>query len=91
MTIILQQASSRNSYYINTYQTTTYYQCFKKQGSDHVTLFFRGSAVEQNIQNMINAKNAELSIGVVYVACRAMAPEEQIQIIVKNIGLSAID
>lgn len=40
---------------------------------------------------MINAKNAELSIGVVYVACRAMTPEEQIQIILKNMGESAID
>lgn len=39
------------------------------------------------VQNMFNAKNAGLEIGVILVLHRNMAVEEQVDVIAKNVGL----
>lgn len=40
---------------------------------------------------MMNAKNAGLGLGVLFIFYREMTPEEQVQILAKNMGLDAID
>ena len=84
----------RDLHYVNTYQTTAYYQCFKQQGYNQVGTYLQPyfpETVSQCIQNMLNIKNAGLGLEVMLVVCRRFTPEEQVQIIVQNMGLTAID
>ena len=92
--LILLQGHCRDFYYIDDYQTTSYYQCFKQQGYSHITLYiepYLPQFIRQQIQNMINAKSAGLELGVVLILSRSISPQEQVSIIVKNMGVDAID
>lgn len=84
---------TRDSYYIGDFQTTAYYQCYKQQGYNHVTISiepYYPEDISKSIQNMFNAKNAGLELGVMLILCRTMTPQEQIDIILKNMGVGAI-
>ena len=83
----------RDFYYMKEYQTTAYYQCYKQQGYNQVSVFILPhypSTIEESIQNMINAKSAGLELGVQLIICRTLTPEQQVEAIVKYMGLSAI-
>lgn len=91
---LLFQTEVHDYFYINSIQTTAYYQCYKQQGSSYVILPLEPinpEDIPDAIQNMINAKNAGLGLGVILFLCRTMTPEEHIDIIVKNMGLSAVN
>ena len=83
----------RDFYYINEYQTTAYYQCYKQQGYNQTGGYIEPhypSSIDESIQNMKNAKNAGLELSVALIICRTLTPEQQVEAIVKNMGLSAI-
>lgn len=57
----------RDFYYINDFQTTAYYQCYKQQGSNQASVYVEPNqpgSIEESIRNMRNAKNAGLELEV---------------------------
>ena len=91
---LLFQTQARDFYYISENRTTAFYQCYRQQGYNHVTLPFEPfypKNVNGSFQNMVNAKSAGLELGVQLILCRTMTPEQQVNTIVKNMELTAIN
>ena len=65
MLLLLCLVSCRDLNYIYNEQTTAFYKCYKEKGYNQVLLFIDSNPTgidAKSVQNVINAKNAELSV-----------------------------
>lgn len=71
---------------------TAHYQCIKQNGFGWITLNAdtNSSGIQkESVQNIYNAQNAGLDVELLWIPCRGFSPENQAQIILKNIEFNS--
>ena len=86
--VAILQINCKDAPYVFQPHTTAFFKCLKTAGYDWITMYIKADSNKINvdyIQGIYNANNAGLKVDLLLFSCGGISPEQQAQMIIKNI------